>query len=153
MGMTTWVGQGQSHLPPDVPGITTTSGQGGWNRRVDCASSRLTSSSSEARAGEDGENPPMDALLKAAWPRQDRQRAETSVTPAMLSLHQPMGKPLLHERIQGRQEAYAPNMLVQGGKALYKVACAQTEGQRTAGPTSRPQPRRSRQPGSWTPKL
>jgi hypothetical protein len=33
-----------------------------------------------------------------------------------------MGKPLLHERIRGRQEAYAPNMLVQGEKALYKAA-------------------------------
>jgi hypothetical protein len=29
VGMTIWVGQGQSHLPADVPGITATSGHGG----------------------------------------------------------------------------------------------------------------------------
>jgi hypothetical protein len=28
VGMTIWVGQEQSHLPADVPGITATSGQG-----------------------------------------------------------------------------------------------------------------------------
>jgi hypothetical protein len=72
------------------------------------------------------------------------------MTPAMLGLHQPTGKPLLHERIQGRQEAYAPNMPVQGGKALYKAVCAQTEGQRMAGPAPRPRPWRSRQPGNRT---
>jgi hypothetical protein len=31
-------------------------------------------------------------------------------------------------------EAYALKMLVQGIKALYKVACIQAEGQRAAGP-------------------
>jgi hypothetical protein len=41
-----------------------------------------------------------------------------------------VGKPLLHERIQGRQEAYALNILVQGENVLYKAACAQTKGQR-----------------------
>jgi hypothetical protein len=46
-----------------------------------------------------------------------------------------MGKPLLHERIRGRQETYAPNMLVQGENTLYKAVCAQAEGQRMAGPT------------------
>jgi hypothetical protein len=45
-----------------------------------------------------------------------------------------MGKLLLHERIRGKQEAYALNMLVQGEKALYKAACAQTEGYRMVGP-------------------
>jgi hypothetical protein len=123
----------------------------GFDRRAGCASSRLASSSSEVWAGEDDENPPIDALPKAVWPRQDRQRPETSVTPATLSLHQPTCKPLLHERIRGRHEAYAPNMLVQGEKALYKAACTQTEGQRMAGPTSRPQPQTSQQPGSRTP--
>jgi hypothetical protein len=59
---------------------------------------------------------------------------------AMLGLHQPTGRTLLHERIRGRQEAYAPNMPVQRGKALCKAACAKTEGQRTVGPTSRPRP-------------
>jgi hypothetical protein len=36
------------------------------------------------------------------------------------------------------------------GKALYKAACSQAEGQRTAGPTPRSQPRKSRQPGNRT---
>jgi hypothetical protein len=44
-----------------------------------------------------------------------------------------MGKPLLHERIRGRQEAYALNMLVQGEKTLYKASCTQTEGQEDGG--------------------
>jgi hypothetical protein len=52
----------------------------------------------------DDETPPMDALQKAAWPRQDRQKQETSVTPATLGLHQPTGKSLPHERIRGRAE-------------------------------------------------
>jgi hypothetical protein len=66
------------------------------------------------------------------------------VTPATLGLHQPTGKTLLHERIRGRGKAYALQMPVQGEKALYKVACTQIKGQRTPGPTSRPQPWRSR---------
>jgi hypothetical protein len=56
------------------------------------------------------------------------------VTPATLGLHQPAGKPLLHERIQGRTGGICPKMLVQWIKALYKVACVQAKGQRTAGP-------------------
>jgi hypothetical protein len=35
---------------------------------------------------------------------------------------------------EAEQRAYASKMPVQGEKALYKVASAQTEGQRTAGP-------------------
>jgi hypothetical protein len=57
VGMTIWVGQGQSHLPADVPGITATSGQeADFDQGAGCASSRLRSSPLEARAGEDDEN-------------------------------------------------------------------------------------------------
>jgi hypothetical protein len=42
--------------------------------------------------------------------------------PATLGLHQPAGKTLLHERIRGKERAYASKMLVLGGKALYKFA-------------------------------
>jgi hypothetical protein len=49
MGMTIWVGQGQSHLPADVPGITMALGQRGrLQPKAGCASSRLTTSPSEA---------------------------------------------------------------------------------------------------------
>jgi hypothetical protein len=58
VGMTIWVGQGQSHLSADVPGITMTSSQeAGFDQRAGCASSRLASSPLEARASEDDENP------------------------------------------------------------------------------------------------
>jgi hypothetical protein len=56
------------------------------------------------------------------------------VTPAMLGLHQPTGKTLLHERIRGRAGGICSKDAGPRGKALYKVACAQTEGQRTTGP-------------------
>jgi hypothetical protein len=61
-----------------------------------------------------------------------------------------MGKPLLHERIRGRPRAYTPDMPVQGEKVLYKVACAQSEGQGRAGLRPRPQPWGSRQPDDET---
>jgi hypothetical protein len=65
------------------------------------------------------------------WSTEAGDRRDASLTqPAPTA----MGKPLLHERIQGRPRAYTPNMLVQGKKALYKVACAHAEGQRRAGP-------------------
>jgi hypothetical protein len=46
--------------------------EAGFDQRVGCASSRLASSPPEVRAGEDDENPVTDALLKAAWTRQDQ---------------------------------------------------------------------------------
>jgi hypothetical protein len=88
--MTIWVGQGQSHLPADVPGsLRHPADEASFNRRAGCISIRLASSSPEVQAGEDNKNPPTGALPKAARPRQDRQRMETSVTPATLVLHQP----------------------------------------------------------------
>jgi hypothetical protein len=88
--MTIWVGQGQSHLPADVLGITATSGQGGRLRprswlRQQPAEIFTTGGPSRRRR----RKPPTDALLKVAGTRQDRQRPETGVTPAMHGLHQP----------------------------------------------------------------
>jgi hypothetical protein len=102
VGMTICVGQGQNYLSADVPGITTALGQRG-RLRPKGRSSRLATSSAEARAGEDDETPPTNALPKVAWPRQDQQRQETGVTLATLGLHQSTGKTLLHERIRGRE--------------------------------------------------
>jgi hypothetical protein len=90
VGMTIWVGQGQSHLPADVSGIATTSGQGGRLRPKGRLCQQptgifITGGPSRRRRQE----LPEDALLKATWTRQDRQRPETSVTPATLDFHQP----------------------------------------------------------------
>jgi hypothetical protein len=100
VGMTTWVGQGQSHLPADVPGITTALGQRGQLQQKGRLHQQPAGDFTvEARAGANDKTPPTEALPKAAWPRQDRKKQETSVTPATLGLHQPMGTTLLHERI------------------------------------------------------
>jgi hypothetical protein len=90
MGMTIWVGQGQSHLPADITGITATSGQGGRLRprsqlRQQPADVFPTGGPSRRRR----RKPSTDALLKAAGSQQDRQRLETGVTPATHGLHQP----------------------------------------------------------------
>jgi hypothetical protein len=153
VGMTTWVGQGQSHLPSDVLGITATSSQRGrlqpkGRLRQQPAGIFITGGPSRQRR----QKPSNKRFIKSnvaptrsteAGDQRDASHAQPPPTTT--------GKSLLHKRIRERQEAYAPNMLVQGEKTLYKVACAQTKGQRTAGPMSRPQPRRSWQPGSRTP--
>jgi hypothetical protein len=53
---------------------------------------------------------------------------------------------------EAKGRAYASKMPVQGGKALYKVAIVR-QGVKGQQITPRPQPRRSRQPGSWPPNL
>jgi hypothetical protein len=73
MGMTIWVRQGQSHLPADIPGITTALGQRGRLQPKGRLHQQPAGDFTvEARAGEDDETPPTYALPKAAWPRQDR---------------------------------------------------------------------------------
>jgi hypothetical protein len=53
---------------------------------------------------------------------------------------------------EAKGRAYVSEMLVQGEKALYKVAIVR-QGVRGQRITPRPQPRRSRQPGSRPPNL
>jgi hypothetical protein len=89
VGMTIWVGQGQSHLPADVPGFTTTSGRGGRLR----PKGRLRQQPAGIYINWRPEptktmKPLTNALLKVAGTRQERQRPETSVTPATHCLHQ-----------------------------------------------------------------
>jgi hypothetical protein len=70
--MTIWVGQGRSHLPADVPGITAMFGQGGRLRLKDRLHQQLagiftTGGPSQRRRQE----PLADVFLKATWTRQD----------------------------------------------------------------------------------
>jgi hypothetical protein len=53
---------------------------------------------------------------------------------------------------KAERRAYASEMPVQGGKALYKVAIIR-QGVRGWRATPRPRPRKSRQPGSQPPNL
>jgi hypothetical protein len=62
VGMTIRVGQGQSHLPADVPGISTALSQRGRLQ----LKGRLVTPLLGARASEDDETPPTAALPKAA---------------------------------------------------------------------------------------
>jgi hypothetical protein len=88
--MTIWVSQGQSHLPANVPGITTTSGQTGRLRPKDRLRQQPAGIYINWRSeSAETTKPPTNALLKVAGTRQDRQRPETSVTPATHYLHQP----------------------------------------------------------------
>jgi hypothetical protein len=70
---------------------------------------------------------------------------ETSMTPAMLSLHQ-----LLRASPFPTKGSEANQICRSRGKMLYKEACTQAEGQGMAGPTPKPQPWGIRQPGSQT---
>jgi hypothetical protein len=90
VGMTIWVGQGQSHLPADVPGITATSDQGGRLRprsrlRQQPVDIFTTGGPSRQRQ----QKPLTDALLKVEGSQQERQRLETGVTLTTHGLHQP----------------------------------------------------------------
>jgi hypothetical protein len=100
VGMTSRVGQGQSRLPADVPGISTTLGEEDRLRPED----RLATPPRRARAGEDDETPPTAALPKAALPRQDQQKRGTGMTLATPGLHQSAGRSLSHKRIRGKTE-------------------------------------------------
>jgi hypothetical protein len=57
------------------------------------------------------------ASPKVAWPRQDRQRRRTGVTPATPGLDQSASKSLPHERIQGKREGICLQDASPKGKA------------------------------------
>jgi hypothetical protein len=72
--------------------------------------------------GDEDKNPPTAVSPKVAWPRQDRQRQRTGVTHAMTEPDQTSDQgafPTKGSEAKGR--AYASQMPVQGGKALYKA--------------------------------
>jgi hypothetical protein len=103
--MTIRVGQGQSHLPADILGISTALGERGQLQMKGRLRQQPAGDfAAGSPTGEDDETTPTAALPKAAWPRQDLQKWETGVTPATLNLHQSASKTLLHERIRGKAE-------------------------------------------------
>jgi hypothetical protein len=103
--MTTRLGQGQSHLPADVPGISTALGQRGrLQLKGQLCQQPAGDFTKESPSRPRRQNSSNGRSAKSGRPRQDRQAWETSVTPATLGLHQSAGKTILHERIRGKVE-------------------------------------------------
>jgi hypothetical protein len=141
--MTSGVRQGQRCLPADVLGVSTASSR---KDRLQLKG-RLPEPSDEDKIS------PTAVSPKAAWPRHDRQRYRTGVTPATTGLHQPASKSLPHERIRGKREGIClPDAGPREEKALYKV---QLSGRNRGGPGDHAEDAAagSRQPVSRPPNL
>jgi hypothetical protein len=112
--------------------------EAGFDHRAGCPSSRPRSSPLKAQAIEDGEASNSRFIKACRGPTGAAEAGDRSDTSHARPPPTAPRKPPLHKRIRGEPGAYTPNMLVQGTGALYKVACAQAEEQRKAGPTPRP---------------
>jgi hypothetical protein len=140
MGMTIRVGQGQSHLPADVPGISTALSQRGRLQ----LKGQLATPLLEARASEDDETPPTAALPKAAQaPTRsteagDKHDASHARPPPTNGQDPPPRKDPRQSR------GHMPRRCRSKGKGHFTKLPASDRESEDGGPTSRPRPRRSR---------
>jgi hypothetical protein len=99
----------------------------GFDRRADCASSRVRSSPPKAQADKDDETFNHHFIKGCRGPTGAVEAGDQSDASHTLPPPTAPSKPPLHERIRGKPGAYTPDMLVQGKRN--KVACAHAEGQ------------------------
>jgi hypothetical protein len=107
----------------------------------------------EPESGDEDKIPPMAISPKVAWPRQDRQRQRTGMTPATSGLHQPASKSLPHESIRGKREGICLPDAGPRGKRRFIKCHRQTRTVEGKKITPKTQPRRSRQLDSRPPNL
>jgi hypothetical protein len=150
MGMTSGVCQGQRCMPAGVPGVSTASSKKDRLR----LKSRLRGAAGwrlhrgEPEPGNEDKIPPTAVSPKVAWPRQDRQRHRTGVTPATTGLHQLARRSLPHERIRGKRDGIClPDAGPRGKRRFIKCNCQEgTEVGQEITPKTQPRGAGSRPP-------
>jgi hypothetical protein len=154
VGMTIWVGQGQSHLPTDVPGITLALGQRGRlqpkGRLRQQPAGDFTVGSPSRRIQRNSSNRCFTKSSVAptrSTEAGDKRDASHARPPPTNGQDPPPRKDPRQSR------GYMPQRCRSKGKRHFIKLPASRQRAEDDRPTLRPQPRRSQQPGSRTPNL
>jgi hypothetical protein len=149
VGMTIRVGRGQSHLPADVPRISTALGQRGWlqpkgrlRQQPACDFTVGSPSWQRRRNSSNGSFTKNSVAPTRSTEAGDKRDASHARPPPTNGQDPPPRKDPRQSR------GHMPRRCRSQGKRHFIKLSASRQRAEDGGPTSRPRPRRSQQPGS-----
>jgi hypothetical protein len=146
VGMTIWVGQGQSHLPADVPGISTVLGQRGRlqpkGRLCQQPAGDFTAGSPSRRRRRNSSN---GCFTKSGTTPIRSTEAGDKRDASHARPPQTSGQDPPPRKDPRQSQGHMPRRCWSKGKRHFIKLPASRQRAEDGGPTSRPQPRRSRQ--------